>query len=104
MLDPGTPGSRRSSDVQIKCGSTQIDGNAFCMGVKQSLVKENDAGLWRLISSITWLIHGALFRSRYDIHKPSLASPDTAHIGSLLDMYHGHKATIVVTRCLHCLI
>lgn len=70
------------------CGTTEIDGYAFCLGVdllKGFYVAQAD--LQSLIRSVTYLIKGAIFRSK------SRASQDICSLGELIDMYHTHEAT-----------
>ncbi|OCK73148.1 HET-domain-containing protein [Lepidopterella palustris CBS 459.81] len=74
--------------VQIMCGSTKIDGYAFCLGIEFLGAASEDVR-----AQVTFLIRGAIFRSgkisrRYG--KPSL---DICSLGELLDMYHAHGAT-----------
>jgi hypothetical protein len=71
------------------CGSTEIDGHAFCLGV-DSLKRffETDADLQSLIHSVTYLIRGAIFRPK----GLGRASQDVRSLGELIDMYHTREA------------
>ncbi|RYP52665.1 hypothetical protein DL768_002221 [Monosporascus sp. mg162] len=62
--------------VLIKCGSTEIDGYAFCSGLSAlRLSYGTHANLQALVCSTTYLIRRAVFRS-----------------SELMDMYHTRKA------------
>ena len=71
------------------CGSTEIDGYAFCLGIDS--LKEffgARAELQSLIRSVTYLIRGAIFRTR---GLPKAIGT----LGELIDMYHNHEATLL---------
>ncbi|KAL9625060.1 MAG: hypothetical protein Q9160_000789 [Pyrenula sp. 1 TL-2023] len=80
--------------VQIKCGSTEIDGYAFSLGL-QSLQLSSGyiPKLWNLIRSVVYLIRGSIFRPKYTTCQSGRVSLDIRPLGELIDMYHTHKAT-----------
>jgi hypothetical protein len=74
------------------CGSENIDGYVFCLGV-DSLKNCYEArqGLQSLIRSVTYLIREAIFRpSMGSLGRSSL---DMCSLGELIDMYHTHEST-----------
>ncbi|KAF1957119.1 ankyrin [Byssothecium circinans] len=80
--------------VLIMCGSAEIDGYPFCLGL-ESLMNfyETRKDLQGVIRSITYLVKGAIFRPKYATSKPSMGSLNICPLGELIDMYHTHKAT-----------
>jgi ankyrin repeat protein len=84
------------------CGSKEIDGYAFCLGV-DSLKEFYEArpDLQSLIRSVTYLIREAIFRPAYSIGSSGRSSLDSSGrssldicpLGELMDMYHAHGAT-----------
>jgi hypothetical protein len=80
--------------VLIMCGSTTIDGYAFCLGL-QSLRLSYDAlpDLWNPIRSVTYLIRGSIFRPKYATSLSGRVSLGIRPLGELIDMYHTYKAT-----------
>ncbi|KAB8223188.1 heterokaryon incompatibility protein-domain-containing protein [Aspergillus novoparasiticus] len=76
-------------DIQIMCGNERMNGFTFCTGLANlALDFEDCTGLKTLISSITYLIRGAIHRPRHTIDVGCLS------IGQLVDMYHDRKASI----------
>jgi hypothetical protein len=76
------------------CGSTEIDGYAFCLGLNPlKLSYEACPDLQVLIRSVTYLIRGAIFRSEHATSPSSRFSLDIRPLGELIDMYHTHEAT-----------
>ena len=76
------------------CGSVEIDGYAFCLGV--DLLKhyyEARPDLQSLIRSVTYLIKGAIFRPKYAMSRSGRSSLDICPLGELIDRYHTHEAT-----------
>jgi hypothetical protein len=76
------------------CGSTAIDGYAFCLGL-QSLRLFYDAlpDLRNPICSVTYLIRGSIFWPKYATSPSGGVSLGIHPLGELIDMYHTHKAT-----------
>ena len=80
--------------ILILCGPTEIDGYAFCSGLE--LLKGfygTHSDLQGLIHLVTYLIRGAIFRSKYVSSRPGRVSLDICPLGELIDMYHTHEAT-----------
>ncbi|KAF8847357.1 HET-domain-containing protein, partial [Acephala macrosclerotiorum] len=82
--------------ILIMCGSTAIDGYAFCLGVNCFYEAHRD--LERSIRSITYLIRGAIFRRKHAMSEPGRASLDIRPLGELIDMFHTHEATKLVDK------
>jgi len=85
------------------CGSTEIDGYAFCLGIKsleesKELSYKSYPDLQSLIHSVTYLIRGAIFRPKYATSSSGRASLDIQPLGELIDMFHTHKATECVDK------
>jgi ankyrin repeat protein len=78
------------------CGSTGIDGYAFCLGVKYFYEAHQD--LESSIRSITYLIKGAIFRPKHAMSWSGRASLDIRPLGELIDMFHTHEATKPVDK------
>ena len=80
--------------ILVKCGCTEIDGYAFCLGVDSlQRLYQDDADIQSLVRSVNYLIRGAIFRPR-DIKSRSV-SDVLLPLSQLVDMYHAHKATIL---------
>ena len=76
------------------CGSTAIDGYAFCLGLKSlNLSYEAYPDLQSLIRSITYLIRGAIFQPKYATSQSDVISLGVCPLGELIDMYHTHEAS-----------
>jgi hypothetical protein len=78
------------------CGSIVIDGYAFYLGVNRFYEARPD--LERSISPITYLIKGAIFRSKHVMNSSGRASLNIHPLGELIDMFHTHKATKPVDK------
>lgn len=80
--------------VLIKCGSAEIDGYAFCLGLHAlNLPLEAYPDLQSLIPTATYLIKGAPFRPRGTISRSGRFSLQIRPLRGLVDMYHTRKAT-----------
>ncbi|KAL8410372.1 hypothetical protein RB596_000181 [Gaeumannomyces avenae] len=79
--------------ILIKCGSTEIDGYAFCSGISALKPCQSDPELNSLIRSVAYLITGAGFRPRYENKPVGRFSLGIRPLCELVDMYHGRKAT-----------
>jgi hypothetical protein len=78
-------------NILITCGSAEINGHAFCLGVEPLMRSYNaPLELQRLIHSVTYLIRGAIFRPRRLGWVPNEVCP----LSELIDMYHTHEATL----------
>jgi ankyrin repeat protein len=73
--------------IIIKCGSAEIDGHAFCLGLQFLRTTLEDC-----ICLLTSLIQGAIFRSGQILKKQERLSLDICSLGELVDTYHAHKA------------
>ncbi|RAQ62744.1 hypothetical protein COH21_012863 [Aspergillus flavus] len=71
--------------VYIMCGSVFINGRIFCEGLTRLRLSSD---LWSRISPVAYLIHGALYRPKYQ-----LDSRGSISIGELIGMYQYHNAT-----------
>ena len=74
--------------VLIICGSTEIDRYTFCLGLEHLNI-----ALEGSMPQVTFLIQGAIFRSRHISRKQERFSLDICSLGELVDMYHAHEAT-----------
>ncbi|KAH8680097.1 heterokaryon incompatibility protein-domain-containing protein, partial [Tricladium varicosporioides] len=79
--------------IVIMCGSTQIDGYAFCLGLR-SLELSNTTSLeLQTLPSVTYLIEQAGLRPKYIAMLPGKFSLNIRSLAELLDMFHTRKAT-----------
>jgi hypothetical protein len=77
------------------CGSTEIDGYAFCLRVN-SLELSYIASLeLQALPSVTYLIERAGLRSKHIINLPERFSLNIRCLAELIDMFHTRKATDV---------
>jgi hypothetical protein len=80
--------------VLVICGSTEIDGYAFCLGLDTFMgLHKGPPALHGLIRSVTYLIRGAIFRPKYTTSGLGRFSLNICPLGELMDMYHTHEAT-----------
>ncbi|KAK3363920.1 hypothetical protein B0T25DRAFT_597508 [Lasiosphaeria hispida] len=88
--------------VLIKCGTAEIDGYAFCVGLSAlNLSYETRPHLQGLIPPIAVLIRGAVFRPRYEgdqISRQDRFSLNIRPLCELVDMYHTHKASFLLDK------
>jgi ankyrin repeat protein len=82
--------------ILIICGSIEIDGYAFYLGV--SRFYETYPELEMLGRSVTYLIKGAIFRPKHMSDSLGRASLNIRSLGELVDMFHTHKATQAVDK------
>jgi hypothetical protein len=80
--------------ILIVCGSAEIDGYSFCLGLK-SLEDYYKArpDLLSLIRSVNYLIRQANFRPTQGICWSDMSFLTIRPLGELLDMFHTHEAT-----------
>ncbi|KAM0143557.1 hypothetical protein ACHAO1_000658 [Botrytis cinerea] len=79
--------------IIIMCGSTTIDGYAFCSGVKSlKLYNGNSSGL-ETLPSIMDLIERAGLRPKFKANLPERLSLDIRSLAELIDMFHTRQAT-----------
>ncbi|KAF9768561.1 hypothetical protein IL306_014160 [Fusarium sp. DS 682] len=76
--------------VVILCGSSQIDGYAFCLGLPSYIDTDESFGV---ISSVEYLIRGSIFRPRYARTASGSVTLGIRPLGELMDIYHAHDAT-----------
>jgi hypothetical protein len=74
--------------VQIICGSAEVDGHAFCLGLEYL-----NQALHIPANQVIFLIRGAIFRPRHISRKQERFSLNICSLGELIDMYHGHQAS-----------
>ncbi|KAK3339433.1 heterokaryon incompatibility protein-domain-containing protein, partial [Neurospora tetraspora] len=80
--------------ILIKCGSAEVDGSAFCLGLDAlNLSNKLPADLRARILSVTYLIRGAIFRPKYATSQSDNFSLDIRPLGELIEMYHTREAT-----------
>lgn len=70
------------------CGPTEIDGHAFCEGLKRI-----GDDLLDIPYELLFLMEGAIFRPRHLSRKRGRYSLATCSLGTLVDMYHDYGAT-----------
>ncbi|KAK1757781.1 hypothetical protein QBC47DRAFT_165152 [Echria macrotheca] len=73
--------------IRIMCGSTEVDGYAFCLGIEACLGQRN------LIHQMVYLMKQSIFRPRYRIVAPGRVSLGIRPLAELVGMYHNHEAT-----------
>ena len=77
------------------CGSTAIDGYAFCLGLSRlEHLYKIPLDLQSLVRSVAYLIRGAIFRPKYASSWLGKFSLEIRPLGELIDMYHTRKATL----------
>jgi hypothetical protein len=69
------------------CGSTEIDGLAFHLGL------EAYPGFLNPIRPVTYLMKQSIFRPNYEIDPSGKVSLGIRPLSELIDMYHAHEAT-----------
>jgi hypothetical protein len=78
------------------CGSTDIDGYAFCFGIESLMLSyKADPELQSLIRSVTYLIMGAIFQPKHATSCFGRISLNIRQLGELIDMYHTRKVTMI---------
>ncbi|KAI0555554.1 heterokaryon incompatibility protein-domain-containing protein [Xylaria curta] len=78
--------------ILIMTRFADIDGHAFCLGLKTLNVVSKDPGMRSRIQSALYLIKGAIFRHRYDF-RSGRVSLGICPLGQLIDMYQNREAT-----------
>lgn len=84
-------------NILIKCGSTEIGGFAFCVGLTSRSfepIYKVFPGLQSLIRTAIYLIRGAEFRAKMIPDSPNEFSLRIRPLGELIEMYHTRKATM----------
>ncbi|KAL6915390.1 hypothetical protein FSST1_006885 [Fusarium sambucinum] len=81
--------------VVVACGTTQIDGYAFCLGLPPHVYEESSSAAVR---SIEFLIKRSIFRPKYTQDASGRVTFGIRPLGELMDMYHSHDATEPLDR------
>ena len=79
----------------MMCGSIEIDGDAFCLGLKLLKLPYTASPELQSIPSLTYLIERAGLRSKYTTNSLGRLSLETHDLAELIDMFHTRKATDV---------
>ncbi|KAM3084679.1 hypothetical protein ACMFMG_003140 [Clarireedia jacksonii] len=84
--------------VVIMCGSTTIDGYAFCLGVKSLKLFYTASSELQTLPSVIYLIEHAGLRSKYTANLPERSLPERfsleiRSLPELIDMFHTRQAT-----------
>jgi hypothetical protein len=79
--------------VVIICGSAEIDGYTFCLGLDSLPVTGDYMEIHNRIRSASYLIKGAIFRPKSTIRSLDRFSLEIRSLGELVDMYHARDAT-----------
>jgi hypothetical protein len=77
------------------CGSTEIDGYAFCLGLKSLKLSHTDPPELQTVPPVTYLIEQAGLRPKYITNLPERFSLNIRCLAELIDMFHTHKASDV---------
>jgi hypothetical protein len=78
-------------NILVTCGSAEVDGYAFCLGVEVLIRLYNvPPDLQSLVRSVVYLIRGAIFRPR----GLGWVSNEVCPLSELIDMYHTHEASL----------
>ena len=77
------------------CGSTEINGYAFCLGLKSLNLTYTASTEFQSVPSVTYLIERAGLRSKYTTNLPERFSLNICCLAELIDMFHTRKATDV---------
>ncbi|KAF2176770.1 hypothetical protein K469DRAFT_645244 [Zopfia rhizophila CBS 207.26] len=82
-------------NILIICGSAEIDGYAFCLGVEslKGMYKARPE-IWGPIGPVTYLIRESVFRPKYQTGRSGRVSLDICPLSELIDMYHTREATV----------
>ena len=79
--------------VLIMCGSTTIDGYAFCLGVKSLELFYTASPELQTLPSVTYLIERAGLRSKHTANLPERFSLKIRSLAELIDMFHSRQAS-----------
>ena len=83
--------------ILVKCGATEVDGYAFCHGLRSMesyLHALRNPELLERINPIVYLVRGSIFRSKsYTTSSSGEVSLGIRPFRELLDMYRTHRAT-----------
>lgn len=79
--------------VVMMCGSTELDGHAFCMGVLPLELPYSAIPKLQSLPSLIKLMEGACIRTKYTSRSPEEFSLDVNRLAELLDMFHTREAS-----------
>jgi hypothetical protein len=79
----------------MMCGSMEIDGYAFCLGLKSLKLFYTASLELQTLPSVTYLIERAGLRSKYTTNLPERFSLNIRCLAELIDMFHTRKASDV---------
>ncbi|PMD21123.1 HET-domain-containing protein [Hyaloscypha hepaticicola] len=83
--------------IVMICGSMEIDGHAFCLGLKSLKLSYTASQELQTLSllSVTYLVERAGLRSKYTKDSPARFSLEIRRLAELVDMFHTRKASDV---------
>ncbi|KAF4625123.1 hypothetical protein G7Y89_g13046 [Cudoniella acicularis] len=81
--------------IVMICGSIEIDGHAFCSGLKSLKLSYTASPELQNLPSVTYLIERAGLRSKYTKNSPERFSLEIRRLAELVDMFHTRKASDV---------
>ncbi|KAL5316368.1 hypothetical protein ACEPPN_015413 [Leptodophora sp. 'Broadleaf-Isolate-01'] len=81
--------------VVIMCGSIEIDGYTFCLGLKSLKLSYTASPELQTVPSVTYLMEQASLRSKYTTNLPGRFSLNVRCLAELIDMFHTRKASDV---------
>ncbi|KAH6701346.1 heterokaryon incompatibility protein-domain-containing protein, partial [Leptodontidium sp. MPI-SDFR-AT-0119] len=79
--------------VVMMCGSSQIDGYAFCLGLKSLSLSYTASPNLQTLPSVVYLMERAGLRSKHTSSLPEMFSLNIRSLAELIDMFHARKAT-----------
>ncbi|KAF4635257.1 hypothetical protein G7Y89_g2840 [Cudoniella acicularis] len=79
--------------IVMICGPTEIDGYAFCLGVRSLKLSYTASPKLQTLPSVIHLITGAGLRSKHTTYLPKRFSLNIRCLADLIDMFHTRQAT-----------
>ncbi|KAE9371771.1 hypothetical protein N431DRAFT_492075 [Stipitochalara longipes BDJ] len=79
--------------VLMKCGTMEIEGYTFCLGVKSLNLPYMASPALQTLPSVIYLIERAGLRSKYTANLPERSPLEIRSLAELLDMFHTRQAT-----------
>ncbi|CAD6450284.1 792c6830-6a34-4fce-850e-daaa5295d776-CDS [Sclerotinia trifoliorum] len=81
-------------NILIRCGSVEIDGHAFCLGLASlEIYYKADPGLQSLVRSVTYLMRESIFRPKCATSSSNNYSLNIRPLVGLIEMYYAHQAS-----------
>jgi hypothetical protein len=77
----------------MMCGSIEIDGYAFCLGLKSLKLPYTASPELQTLSSVIYLIERAGLRPKYTKNSPERFSLEIRRLAELVDMFHTREAS-----------